>query len=70
MILGIISANLSCTINVFQGQVMTGRNRHSPKHEMGGLRSRMGRFIMEYCQVWIFVLAALALHAGIVLIFI
>ena len=64
MILGIISANMSSTINVCQGQDMTVSNRQTSEEQMGGISGKMAQFIMKYEQVWIFVLAALALHAG------
>ena len=70
MILGIIYANLSNMIVGRQGQDMTVNNRHTSKEPLERVFSKTARLMMEYGQVWIFVLAALALHIGIFLIFV
>ena len=49
---------------------MTPKNRFNSENQLGGSGRKMVTSIMDYGQIWIFVLVALVLHAGIIFVFV
>ncbi len=49
---------------------MTPNNRLVSDDQLGGFGRKTVNLIMEYGQIWIFVLVALILHAGIITVFV